>query len=513
MASAPVDIESQRGDDAEVDFGNLFNSLPEKTETIDRLESYFGDQKFCYGTHIGTFADMMALCPAVDGMVEQGFEAAISLLEPYKISEEEYQRALNPDEPKDENVNGKNDSEEGKSSASESPQDNQANDVSEEVDIHHVQTNRVIPGEQQHAGMMKENNKDEVVFTPLAEHEINNIVEADDRGSQKLIDTVTRQEPEIAPEITIPKPSLPLPIELFRSEHVTMPAIEYEAETHESIAMASDESAVVEHPKLVELDAVEPTIEVVARAVVEPPEYISREQARELPQPLKVADTFLIPNEYLLDEPVEVADHGDTLEDATLESVLAESNDVQPPTEDENAMVEVDNVVRPSILQQAYENIEGGEETVAEVAVDPMVETVADTVAKLVAVEPEFEADVDLQECTWLLQDAQSAVARLKHATSKEECEERLAELEASLQRLLEALGFDNTEQLAAQLARRYDTKTLRQYIAALMRTVAAPEITNRGGRARRTLPRHRWLGQHVVGRVLGAKPFSSPLA
>ena len=72
---------------------------PERNDTLDRLAATFGDQKFCYGTHVGTFSDIVAICPAVESIISQGYDGAVNMLGQYSISEEQYQQMVNPDTP------------------------------------------------------------------------------------------------------------------------------------------------------------------------------------------------------------------------------------------------------------------------------------------------------------------------------------------------------------------------------------------------------------------------------
>lgn len=85
-----------------------------REKTIEQLVSHFGSQEFVYTEkYRGTVTQMIAICPAIDAVLDEGFEYVRDWLEPHKATEEEKPKEAEEDtieDPKpDENSTDKKD--------------------------------------------------------------------------------------------------------------------------------------------------------------------------------------------------------------------------------------------------------------------------------------------------------------------------------------------------------------------------------------------------------------------
>lgn len=59
----------------------------QRQETEAKLISHYGGQLFQYGKYSGTVTEMINTCPGVQGIVDQGFDAFVEAVEPFKVDE------------------------------------------------------------------------------------------------------------------------------------------------------------------------------------------------------------------------------------------------------------------------------------------------------------------------------------------------------------------------------------------------------------------------------------------
>ncbi len=134
-----------------------------------------------------------------------------------------------------------------------------------------------------------------------------------------------------------------------------------------------------------------------------------------------------------------------------------------------------------------------------------IVDTVVELVEGFAGNEADYESEMSLVEIVTSAQKVQRVILNLENSATQEECRERVEELQASLAELLDALGFDGSQELARRLIHQYDTKTLKQFMAALLKSVTAGEVAQHGLQ-KKTIPiNHHWFGQRVVERVVRA--------
>lgn len=126
------------------------------------------------------------------------------------------------------------------------------------------------------------------------------------------------------------------------------------------------------------------------------------------------------------------------------------------------------------------------------------------------AEEPGREVEARPYEVVQMAAAVQASIDVLEQSKTAEECKEHIEELQRSLATLLEALGYENAHEIAKRLVGQYDTKTLKQYIAALLKTVTSGELTQQS-QQKPAPKKHHWFGKRVVERVvLAAMPLQA---
>lgn len=532
-------------------FNTVKDTVEHSEDDIQELIDYYGPQKFHYGTYLGTIEDAIAGgCPAIQGaLVEGGAGAVKRLVEGHTITEEEYQRAIDPDKQDDEKKSNEKSEEQLNSDAEEKEKPAKGETVSDKstvkedvrevidetkgnIEANHtpVAVEEIAQDSKEVIVDLKADTNDDTL-APLPDSDVaepEHVVKIEEVGSADPIVPVEVKS-DAKTEVKVesqPETSDAIPIELFQPERIVAPVIVVE----QNDSVPAEKAKDVRQEELVELmnetagetEATQPlpildkeyvVEESPFNAYIDPPEYVSRGSANELAEQPTVTDAFQIPNEHLLEEEPEliaeqqnsVVEVIDVLDESEAE-ILAPDEE---PALNHSVIEEVDQPVtdEASILQQAIEHEQADTE---EFEPDAAIEAVIDIIAKLEGEEPEYEAEVNAVEGGRYIKKVALAVSHLETARTREECQLYLAELRKSLSELFEALGYENAEAMAIRwitLVRQYGTETLKELIATLLQTLAQQNATH-FAKTTGHAHKHHWFGQRVVERVVQAIPI-----
>ncbi len=535
------------------DIDNMFAVSQEQkntaAETVNDLEAYFGSQKFKYGQHAGTFSDMVATCTAVQDIMSQGYDSAKSMLEHYEISEEEYQEYTQAKDPTDE---------QGDDEETTNDEPDKAHELEKTTDTHEAPDqpdtgNREARADEQSPLLVQH-------APPLAPALEREELHTDDSEAEKLDSSPL---PAVPDPVLVPKaeilvaqassdagvdgepvasgaPPATADNELSASPRTEQPperstGDSYLAGDGEETATVNDASPPSRHHYHYQPAAVDTHETSTFDTYTELPEYISREKADELAEQPVVSDAFQIPNEHLLAEmpawhdteesPHETAEMLDVREETEAGVLFVpEATHTNAADDLEEAPVEIAwepephhasaEIHVPTVLQQVVER-EHATDTAEksdeerEESDEPAAETVAEAMAEIITVftgeEPMYEPEALPESYMTKTEQVVQAIEQLETAQTQGECAEYLEELQASLTALFDALGFEAAADMAERLVRQYDTKTLKQFIVTLLRTVKKNESA-RAATPKRQHRRH-WFGKRVVERVVATLP------
>ncbi|MBI3889176.1 hypothetical protein HY312_01180 [Candidatus Saccharibacteria bacterium] len=496
-SAGEIDIFDMAGDS----FDTVNSPVQLSPELIRQTIEFFGDQLYEYGSYIGTIADALAGgCPAIQAaLVNGGLEGVASLVAGREISQEEADRRRNPEE--------ESKPDEDTQEAAEDDHPNDENTTHDEPKELRPDTKEVTSQSETSADMKP---------TPLADYQDVQKGGVQTKSMQEVAvdgtDAVTLHDKKndiphsdrvhIEPEQTYDRLSIiaeqknaPSEVSVTMIEQNEATSIDQSVQVGTSVEGESSDGEYLSEP---------PTR---FDAFIEPPVYVSREQASEPMESSVVTDAFQVPTV----EPValDVISERNTREPEDMsifEALGDESRSSELVEEDENELFAlgsnsgiVNALEQPdSTVWQVYEQENTQEQETA-------IEAVVELATEFIGVEAEFESEVEVAEVRHYIESVAKAVTQLEQATTAEECKKQLEVLEKSLADLLDALGFDGAHDLAKKLVRQYDTKTLRQFIAALLKTVTAGELSHQSIQKKSVPLKHHWFGQRVVERVVRA--------
>ena len=464
---APVDAET--GFDA--DYLRELGYDPEtRSDTLDALNTLYGDRVFHYEPYFGTVADMEARCPDFGEKLEQGVAAASEWLEtndqPQQIEEDDETELANAEDDTTRSVQEVEETKEPKevSLKRETKEQESAGDTERPADDEVRHSAKVREPEVSVGREYTPEATVVEVHTPEHSETIGALLQVAvdaDRGNGAalpLADTVRERETS--------EPQEQASLEVIDSIHVGSFAVR-----------ASDDSQ--QSPRY------------ALRQVIEFPQVVANELATasddDMPLPKSPSQISDAVEQIVEGEDVAVTDFwyaGDVVaSEEQSSSVTAEGTELAAEmtvvgTADDNAPVldvplnlapsvpEVDDVLPKFSDVLMAEQRETPSDSEVPLAVLP--EAVA-VVTELIGQEPDVPVAVEIAGLYEQSDNVGRAIEQLQRAQTVEDCNESLNELRIELAILLRALGYTNAESMAEKLIKKYDVAALKSYIAALM--------------------------------------------
>lgn len=209
-------------------------------------------------------------------------------------------------------------------------------------------------------------------------------------------------------------------------------------------------------------------------AFLDVPEYTSRGFAGKTKDYQAITSAFAIPNEHLLQE--------------TLLQDGADSHAEMSTTQAEDL----------SILRTVVEKMKRGE--------DERLDETIRLLTEFTGVEPEYMPEVSTSESNKILRQLARVMGPDGDDFTKEFDFQRREKLRWILMALLDALGFDKSEDLVVRLILKHGIISIRYFVMNLLRSVAPHEL-DRAGQKKRVRRIHLRFGKRVVQRVVRALP------
>ena len=434
---APVENNTQ---EVEVDgisndeFLQFIGVDPEKrTNTLNQLESNFGDRVFHYGQYSGTVAEMMK-CPVFYDKLQEGFDAAVGWLLEYDEPQEETDEAdLVAEDP------------ENKHELIDTDVDSrQAQEHSEKGEV--VKLHSLSPEKDFEKTVDKSTRKDIAVKKSIE-------TKPDFRRS--AIDKVIPIEytERIAPNVERVNPVLKEVLEktvVAEASELSVEQVEQKPDTAIE-AIQPVEAETIETPEIT-IENVEPVQS----------EVIEKQERSSSIEPQEGLSTFSIPQTSLVELPIDLPVIN---EDEAEPFVAIQETEVSSSAMSLEQMLPMEEEPIFDLTSEVQEQTEQYDEPIESVSI---IETVIALTDKV----PELVADIEPEKVYYQAEAITQKIKVFETLTTAEECKDALDALRAELELLLAHLGYKNAEEIAMNLLRQHDFKTLVEYMTVLKRSV-----------------------------------------
>lgn len=442
--------------------------------TRRQLLEHFGSQQFSYDKYRGDVALMLSMCPAIDAILDEGFEYVSNWLEPHKVMEEKPK-----EDAKESNEEQKNDESIAESEARSDPAVKPEPGVSSKTQAEQSKPPKAkgeVVVEVSDARVLSKQERASVADNVAVEAKLDEVVDT------TVTLSVDKLEPADEPVAEVPESTMQ---EVSANEvQDTKPVV-----IREALASEADSDGVAETEP--EQDASEINHEILEETVeIEDEEVV-----------LDLSDMLEVEPQTEVETATEALSQASDLEEATPDHFEAWREIAkEEPTLDGLFITIADDLETNSVTAESD---------------DEMVEAMFIAHHQDVADEElVLSSQSEVFAVYTAIRSTRKSVEALYTARTKEECKFYIEEIVESLSIVLRALGYDNPEVIVRDFLSTHSPEALKNLITELensLRRTMVREIQQR--RAGHAKNRHTRLSKFVGFIMQALSPNSGRVA